>query len=92
MDQKQAQNINQASEELTDSSRQAFQMLADRTVSLQESNLRLTQNFFQNWISSSRARPRATARRPRRFRSRASASSSVCRPLPRSRPTPTLSF
>src|SRR4028118_1459371 len=50
MDQKQAQNINQASEELTDSSRQAFQMLADRTVSLQESNLKLTQNFFQNWI------------------------------------------
>jgi hypothetical protein len=50
MDQQQAQNINQASEELTDSARQAFQMLADRTVSLQESNLKLTQNFFQNWI------------------------------------------
>jgi hypothetical protein len=50
MDQQQAQNINQASEELTDSARQAFQMLADRTVSLQESNLRLTQDFFQNWI------------------------------------------
>jgi len=52
MDQQQAQNISQASEELTDSSRQAFQMLADRTVSLQESNLRLTQNFFQNWIQT----------------------------------------
>ena len=50
MDQLQAQNINQASEELTDSARQAFQTLADRTVSLQESNLRLTHNFFQNWI------------------------------------------
>ncbi|CAA9454316.1 MAG: hypothetical protein AVDCRST_MAG14-1360 [uncultured Rubrobacteraceae bacterium] len=50
MDQQQAQNINQASEELTDSARQAFQMLADRTVSLQESNLRLTQEFFQNWV------------------------------------------
>ena len=52
MDQEQAQNINQASEELTDSARQAFQMLADRTVSLQESNLRLTQDFFQNWIQT----------------------------------------
>jgi len=50
MDQQQVQNINQASEELTDSARQAFQMLADRTVSLQESNLRLTQDFFKNWI------------------------------------------
>ncbi len=50
MDQQQKQNINQASEQLTDSAQQSFQMLADRTVSLQESNLRLTQNFFQNWV------------------------------------------
>ena len=52
MDQQQAQNINQASETLTDSARQAFQMLADRTVSLQESNLRLSKDFFQNWIQT----------------------------------------
>src|SRR4028119_1426610 len=39
-----------ALEQLTDATRQSFQMLADRTVSLQESNLQLTQNFFQNWI------------------------------------------
>jgi hypothetical protein len=50
VDQQQAQNLQQASEQLTDSARQSFQMLADRTVALQESNLRLTQNFFQNWI------------------------------------------
>src|SRR4028119_1628996 len=50
MDENQKQNITQASEQLTDSAQQSFQMLADRTVSLQESNLRLTQNFFQNWI------------------------------------------
>ena len=50
MDQQQKQNINQAAEQLTDSTQQTFRMLADRTVSLQESNLRLTQNFFQNWI------------------------------------------
>ena len=50
MDQQQTQNIEQATEQLTDSAQQSFQMLADRTVALQESNLRLTQNFFQNWI------------------------------------------
>ncbi len=50
MDQQQKQNVNQAAEQLTDSTQQTFQMLADRTVALQESNLRLTQNFFQNWI------------------------------------------
>ncbi len=52
LDQNQAQRINQASEELTDSARRAFQTAADRTVSLQEMNLRLTQNFFQNWIQT----------------------------------------
>src|ERR687889_688207 len=50
MDEKQKQNITQASEQLTDSAQQSFRMLADRTVALQESNLKLTQNFFQNWI------------------------------------------
>ena len=50
MDQQQKQNIEQASEQFTDSVRQSFQRLADRTVALQESNLRLTQNFFNNWI------------------------------------------
>ena len=50
MDEQQKQNITQAAEQLTDSTQQVFRTLADRTVSLQESNLRLTQNFFQNWI------------------------------------------
>jgi hypothetical protein len=50
MDQQRAQNINQAAEQLADSTQQAFRTLADRTVALQESNLRLTQNFFNNWI------------------------------------------
>ena len=50
MDEQQKQNVNQAAEQFTDATQQAFRMLADRTVSLQESNLRLTQNFFQNWI------------------------------------------
>src|SRR4051794_16046312 len=50
MDQQQTQNIKQATEQWTDSARQSFKLLADRTVSLQESNLRLFQSFFQNWI------------------------------------------
>ena len=50
MDQRQAQNIQQASEQLTDSVRQSLQMLARRTVVLQESNLKLTQTFFENWM------------------------------------------
>jgi hypothetical protein len=50
VDQQQTQNIEQASEQLTESTRQSFQMLADRTVALQESNLRLTQSFFQDFV------------------------------------------
>jgi hypothetical protein len=50
MAQQQTQNINQAAEQLTDATQQAFQILADRTLALQESNLRLTQNFYNNWI------------------------------------------
>jgi len=50
MDQQQKQNISQAAEQLTDSTQQAFRTLADRTVALQESNLKLTQTFVQNWI------------------------------------------
>jgi hypothetical protein len=50
MDQQRTQNIIQASEQLTESTQQAFRTLSDRTVSFQESNLRLTQNFLENWM------------------------------------------
>ena len=50
MDEQQKQNVNQAAEQWTDSTLQVFRTMADRTVARQESNLRLTQNFFQNWI------------------------------------------
>src|ERR671921_747473 len=50
MDQQQTQNIEQASEQLTNATQQSFQMLSDRMVGLQESNLRLAQNFFHDWI------------------------------------------
>src|SRR5215210_624255 len=60
MDQQQTQNINQAAEQLTDSTHQVFRTLAERTVSFQESNLRLTQNFFQNWIEQVNNRAQGT--------------------------------
>src|SRR5919199_5613935 len=50
MDEQQMQNVNQAAEQWTESTQQVVRTLADRTVSLQESNLRFTQNFFQNGI------------------------------------------
>jgi hypothetical protein len=50
MDQQQKQNINQAAEQLTEATHQTFRTLADRTVSFQESNLRLTQTFLENWM------------------------------------------
>jgi hypothetical protein len=50
VDQQRAQNIQQASEQLTNSARQSLQMLADRSVALQESNLRLTQTLLHSWI------------------------------------------
>src|SRR5919202_6103489 len=46
----QMQNINRAAEQLTDATQQAFRILADRTVTLQESNLRFTENFYKSWI------------------------------------------
>jgi hypothetical protein len=50
MDEQQKQNITQAAEQWTDSTQQVFRTLADRAVAFQESNLRLTQNLFQNWV------------------------------------------
>jgi hypothetical protein len=50
VDGQQSQNMNQVAEQDTDSARQSFQLLADRTVALQESNLRLTQSFFQSFV------------------------------------------
>jgi hypothetical protein len=68
MEQKQARNINRANEKLADSAWQAFQMLADRTVSLQESNLRLTQDFFQNWIEQLQSQSQAVQEQSQRQR------------------------
>jgi hypothetical protein len=68
MEHKKARNINRASEELPDSARQAFQMLVDRTVSLQESNLRLTQGFFQNFLEHLQSQGQAVQKQSQRQR------------------------
>jgi hypothetical protein len=50
MDQIQTQNIKQATDQWAESTSQSFRVLAERRVSLHESNLRFAQNFFQSWI------------------------------------------
>jgi CRISPR/Cas system CMR subunit Cmr6 (Cas7 group RAMP superfamily) len=60
VDQQQTQNINQAMEQLADSAQQSFQMLADRTVRVQERSLMLTLNFFQNRIEQVHNQAQAT--------------------------------
>ena len=92
MDQRQTQNINQAMEQLVDSAQQSFQMLADRTVRVQERNLMITQTSFQNWIEQVHNRAQATQEVTHRTsRSRASASGRPSRRSLRKQPTSTLS-
>ncbi len=57
MDQQQPQNINRAAQEWTEAVRQSFQALADRTVTLQETNLKLTQNFFHQFVEQLQSNP-----------------------------------
>ena len=91
MDEQQKQNMNQAAEQFTDSTQQAVRAMADRTVSLQESNLRLTQNFLENWMEQVNNLTRVPARPRRISRSRANASGRHSRPSLRREPTLTLS-
>jgi len=43
-------NVEVAGQEWTDSVQQSFRVLADRTVALQESNLKLAQSYFQSFL------------------------------------------
>ena len=54
MDQQQQQNVNRSAREWTEAVKNSFQTLAGRTVTLQESNLKLTQNFFQQFVEQLR--------------------------------------
>ncbi len=50
MDRQQQQNVNRAAQEWTEALKTSFKVLADQTVNLQESNLRLMQSFFQQFV------------------------------------------
>jgi hypothetical protein len=54
MDQQQQQQINQAAEQFANAIRDSYQAVADRTVSAQQLNAELTQNFFNTVIENLR--------------------------------------
>ena len=54
MDEKQQKQVNEAAEKFADALKQSYQSLADRSVSAQELNARLTQDFFNGVIDNLR--------------------------------------
>ena len=55
MDEKQQRQVKEAAEKFADALKQSYQSLADRSVSAQELNARLTQDFFNGVIDHLRA-------------------------------------
>jgi hypothetical protein len=55
MDQQQQRQINEAAEKFANAVRDSYQAVADRTVSAQELNAELTQNFFNSVINNLQA-------------------------------------
>jgi hypothetical protein len=54
MDQKQHKRVNEAAEKFAEAIKESYQALADRSVSAQELNAQLTQDFFNGVISNLR--------------------------------------
>src|SRR5215213_9737789 len=54
MDEKQQKQVNEAAEKFADAIKESYQALADRSVSAQELNAQLTQEFFNGVISNLR--------------------------------------
>ena len=54
MDQKQQQQVNEAAEKFADAIKESYQSIADRSVSAQELNAQLTQDFFNGVINNLR--------------------------------------
>ncbi len=54
MDEKQQKQVNEAAEKFADALKQSYQSLADRSVSAQELNAQLTQDFFNGVINNLR--------------------------------------
>jgi polyhydroxyalkanoate synthesis regulator phasin len=54
MDQRQQRQVNEAAEKFADAIKESYQALADRSVSAQELNAQLTQEFFNGVINNLR--------------------------------------
>jgi hypothetical protein len=54
MDEKQQKQVNDAAEKFADAIKESYQALADRSVSAQELNAQLTQEFFNGVINNLR--------------------------------------
>jgi hypothetical protein len=54
MDEKQQRQVNEAAEKFAEAIKESYQALADRTVSAQELNAQLTQEFFNGVINNLR--------------------------------------
>jgi uncharacterized protein YukE len=54
MDEEQQKQVNEAAEKFADALKQSYQSLADRSVSAQELNAQLTQDFFNGVINNLR--------------------------------------
>ena len=54
MDEKQQKQVNEAAEKFAEAIKESYQALADRSVSAQEFNAQLTQDFFNGVINSLR--------------------------------------
>jgi hypothetical protein len=54
MDEKQQKQVNEAAEKFAEAIKESYQALADRTVSAQELNAQLTQDFFNGVINNLR--------------------------------------
>ena len=54
MDEKQQKQVNEAAEKFAEAIKESYQALADRSVSAQEINAQLTQDFFNGVISNLR--------------------------------------
>jgi len=54
MDERQQRQVNEAAEKFADAIKESYQALADRSVSAQEVNAQLTQDFFNGVINNLR--------------------------------------
>lgn len=55
MDERQQKQVNEAAEKFADAIKESYQALADRSVSAQELNAQLTQEFFNGVINNLRS-------------------------------------